>query len=128
MGQSYLIDTNIISDYLEKSFNENGMSFLKLVLNDTPNISFITQIELLSWKTNLYKENILIDFISFCEIISISDDIISNCIKIRRSKKIKTPDAIIAATALTFDYTIITNNTRDFENIEGLKFLNPYKL
>ena len=31
-------------------------------------------------------------------------------------------DLIIAATALSMDYTIITANTRDFRKIEGLKF------
>ncbi len=30
-------------------------------------------------------------------------------------------DLIIAATALSLDYTIITSNTRDFKKIEGLK-------
>lgn len=128
MEQSYLIDTNVISDFLEKSFTENGMTFLKIILNEIPVISFITQIELLSWKTSKSKEEIAEDFISFCKIITVSDDIVNHCIKIRRSKKIKTPDAIIAATALSLGLTIITNNIKDFENIEGLKFLNPYLL
>lgn len=128
MEQSYLIDTNVISDFLEKSFTENGMTFLKIILNEIPVISFITQIELLSWKTSENKEEIAEDFIYFCKIITISDDIVNNCIKIRRSKKIKTSDAIIAATALSLGLTIITNNIKDFENIEGLKFLNPYLL
>lgn len=128
MRQSYLIDTNVISDFLEKLFNENGMSFLKIVINDIPEISFITKIELLSWKTTSDNEEIAKNFISFCKVISITDDIIANCVTIRRLKRIKTPDAIIAATALSLDYTIITSNTKDFENIEGLKFLNPYKL
>lgn len=30
-------------------------------------------------------------------------------------------DALIAATAMTYDATLITNNLRHFENIEGLK-------
>jgi tRNA(fMet)-specific endonuclease VapC len=30
-------------------------------------------------------------------------------------------DLIIAATAISLDYTVITSNRRDFENIEGLR-------
>jgi predicted nucleic acid-binding protein len=49
-------------------------------------------------------------------------------VNIRRNKKIKTPDAIIAATALAFDYTLISNNDKDFSDIKGLKYINPYKV
>jgi predicted nucleic acid-binding protein len=40
---------------------------------------------------------------------------------IRRDKKVKTPDAIIAATAIANDYTLISNNDKDFKSIQGLK-------
>ena len=39
---------------------------------------------------------------------------------------IKLPDAIIAATALVYDLTLISRNVSDFKNIEGLKVLNPF--
>ena len=80
------------------------------------------------WKTNFESEFWIKEFISNCKVIPLSEVIIQNCVQIRRSKRIKLPDAIIASTALTLQYTIITNNTKDFENIEGIKFLNPYQL
>jgi predicted nucleic acid-binding protein len=46
------------------------------------------------------------------------------CVKIRRNKKIKTPDAIIAATAIVHNLTLITSDT-DFNNIENLHLINP---
>ena len=128
MGKKYLLDTNAITDYLFDSFESNGTKFLDQVVDSKPVISFITQIELLSWKTEFQTEKLIKDFISISKIIYISDEIIDNAVIIRRSKKIKLPDAIIASTALTLDYTIITNNTKDFDNIESLKILNPYSL
>ena len=104
------------------------MQFLSDLIDDEPKISVIKKIELLCWQTDSNTDFWINQFILRSEVINITEKIIQNCVAIRRSKKIKTPDAIIAATALTLDYTIITNNTKDFENIEGLKFLNPYKL
>jgi predicted nucleic acid-binding protein len=37
-------------------------------------------------------------------------------------------DAIIAASALHYGYTLVTNNEKDFTNIKGLKIVNPHKL
>lgn len=126
--ERYLIDTNVLSDFMNNSFSEKGMDFLSNLIDNEPEISLITRIELLCWKTNFESEFWIKEFILNSKIIPLSEEIIQNCIKIRRSKRIKLPDAIIASTALTFNYTILTNNTKDFENIKGLKSLNPYKL
>jgi len=40
----------------------------------------------------------------------------------------KTPDAIIAATAMSHGLTLVTNNERDFTNIKGLNVINPYEI
>ena len=49
MGK-YLIDTNCISDYLSASLSQVGMQFMDEVINAVPNISIITQIQLLCWE------------------------------------------------------------------------------
>ncbi len=124
----YLIDSNVISDYFANLFETKNADFISDVLNNNPIISFVTQIELLSWKTSEKIENGIKFFIDECEIKSINADIINHCVKLRRINKLKTPDAIIAVTALAFNLRIITNNTNDFSNIKDLKIINPYQL
>jgi len=58
----------------------------------------------------------------------ITPNVISYCVNIRREKKIKTPDAIIAAVAIANDFMLISNNDKDFKEIKGLKYINPYKM
>jgi len=40
--------------------------------------------------------------------------------------RIKLPDVIIAATALTNNYTLLTRNIDDFKNIPGINLENPW--
>jgi len=127
MGK-YLIDTNVVSDYFSAALPTNGMLFMDVVFDDIPNISIISQIELLCWKTDAAKEQQVIDFISDSIVFSITPTVITHCVNIHRNKKIKTPDAIIAATAIAHGYILITNNEKDFTNIRGLKIVNPYKM
>jgi predicted nucleic acid-binding protein len=49
-------------------------------------------------------------------------------ILIRKKHKTKLPDAIIAATALVYDLTLITRNTSDFKCIAELKTIDPHSL
>ena len=58
----------------------------------------------------------------------LSEEIILETIRLRRKQKIKTPDAIIAATALVYGRTVVTDNERDFDNIKGPKWINPTRL
>jgi predicted nucleic acid-binding protein len=45
----------------------------------------------------------------------------------RRGMPITTEDAQIAAIALTTNLTLVTRNTKDFVEIEGLKLVNPWE-
>jgi predicted nucleic acid-binding protein len=51
--------------------------------------------------------------------------VIERAIEIRRSLRIKIPDALVAATALIYEATLITRNTADFKNIRGVAVLDP---
>ena len=126
--ERYLIDTNVVSDYFSASLPATGLQFMDSVIDAVPILSVITQIELLCWKTDISNEQRVKDFISDSDILDITPDVIIHSVNIRRNKKIKTPDAIIAATALANDYTLVSNNDKDFKGIKGLKYVNPYSI
>ena len=126
--EQYLIDTNVVSDYLSASFPDAGIALLDSAIDAVPNISIITQIELLCWNTDDITTQNVKDFIEDSVVLDINPDVIVHCVALRKGKKIKTPDSIIAATALAYGYTVITANEKDFANIKGLKFINPHKL
>jgi predicted nucleic acid-binding protein len=58
-------------------------------------------------------------------VFNLSPEIVLETIRLRRKYRTKTPDAIIAATALMHGFTLITDNERDFNNIKNLKWINP---
>lgn len=126
--EQYLIDSNVVSDYLSASLSAAGIDFLDSVIDAGPNLSVISQIELLCWNTDKATTENVKNFIADSVILDISPDVIAHCVALRKDKKIKTPDAIIAATALAHGFVLITNNEKDFANIKGLKIVNPHKL
>ena len=104
------------------------MIFVANAIDQTPNISVITEIEALSWiSPDKKKETVVKAFIEDANILPLSPEVVVQCIKIRRSRKVKTPDAIIAATAIVHNLTLITSDN-DFNNIEGLKIVDPHSL
>ena len=127
MGQ-YLIDTNSVSSYLTENFSDAAMSFLDEVTNEIPNISVITEIEILSWKTSASVESIIKDFVYDSTVYSVTDDVVNICVELLRKRNIKTPDAIIAATAIVHGLALITTNEKDFSNFKSLAIINPAKL
>lgn len=127
MGPPYLIDTNIIIDYFENRLPANSIIWLEQKIDDdTCSISIINRIELFSFKAPLEDQAKLLDFTDRCSLIRLTDEIAEQTALIRQSIKIKLPDAVIAATAIVHDLTLITRNTDDFKNIPGLTVLNPH--
>jgi len=53
--------------------------------------------------------------------------VIDNATLLRQKKNLGLGTALIAATCLLFDEEVLTANTDDFKNIQGLKVVNPLK-
>lgn len=129
MGQRYLIDTNVIIDFSGGRLTQKGGDFVELLFNTDFLISVIAKIEVLGFNDVPYKLKEMEEFVNTATEFSLDEAVATQTILLRRRyKKLKLGDAIIAATAITYDLILITNNTKDFENIRGIKLLNPYTL
>ena len=129
MGQKYLIDSNVIIDYASDRLPKEGSDFVEEIFNREFLISVIVKIEVLGFEDVLHKTSAMEDFIRMAEVIPLDEKVTDTAIKLRRIyKKLKLGDAIIAATALEYDFILITHNIDDFRNISKLKILNPYQI
>jgi len=130
MGIKYLWDTNTVIYYLQQQFSPSAEKFMDDLLKENqPVISAITEIELLCWKTASDNDlKILLNFINDAVVIELEQPIKLKTAEVRKTHRIKLPDAIIAATALVYNLTLITRNTNDFKVITGLATIDPYSM
>ena len=73
-------------------------------------------------------EQTLIDFVSFSDVYPIDKETIDKTIDLRRKYRIKLPDAMIAATAIVNNLTLITHNIKDFQKITELQMIDSYTI
>ena len=125
MGATYLIDTNIAIYLLDNTLKPEDHPNLEVAASVPFNFSVITKIELLGWKTSATQERQLENFVNQSNVIDLNDAIVDTTIQIRREHKIQLPNAIIAATAIIYDWILLTRNEKDFERIRGIKLINP---
>jgi predicted nucleic acid-binding protein len=123
MGQKYLLDTNVVLDFMGRKLPEKATALLSIIIDDQINLSAINKMELLGFK--LVEQN-LVAFVSFAELYYIDDEVIDQTITLRKQYRIKLPDAIIAATAIVNNLILISHNFKDFQRIEELQYIDPY--
>lgn len=117
-----LIDTNIIIYYLDGK--PNVLDFFKQFQGQMA-ISMITVAEVLSYPYDEIERGKIERFLKKRFIwLDVSETIVFQTGRIRSQKKIKTPDAIIASTALCHNLTLVTRNVKDFEHLP-IVFVNP---
>jgi len=123
---SYLMDSNVVIDFF------NGKLPVKakeMIIDLSPEISVITQIEILSNKSiGLDEYNNLVRFVDMATIHQIDNRVVQQTIELRQNYKMKTPDAIIAATAMVLGVPLLSRNKSDFEKIESISLINPWEL
>ena len=114
-GNSVLIDTNIVLYILS-----GDKTLSDLLFNKKLYVSFITQLELLSYP-NLDKEEKLVikQFLNDCVIIDINNRIKEEVIKIKNLRKIKLPDSIILGTSAYLRIPVITSDS-DFNKVDSV--------
>ena len=128
MEQGYLLDSNVIIGYLAGKIPSSGMEVVSEIVAKRPNISVISQIEVLRFNDTPENEAVLKEFINMSKIHPLSNSIVEYTIKLCKQTKIKLPDAIIVATAIVEGYTLVTRNIDDFKKISALILLNPWDI
>ena len=128
MGITYLWDTNIVIYYLQQQFPSSAEKFMDQILESAiPSLSAIVEIELLCWKPEREEDlEVVRNFISDTRVFELEQNIKLKTAEIRKKHKINLPDAIIAATALDYNLTLLTRNVNDFKDIKGLNYVNPF--
>jgi len=118
-GNSILLDTNtvlyLLGGKISTDFLPEGVYY----------ISFITELELLSYPNISETEsNTIQQFINGIDIIDINKTIKTKTIELRKKYKLKLPDAIICATAVYLEATLITSDKK-LKKVSELKVTIP---
>ncbi len=119
-GSKILLDTNALIYFFE------GRGKITNLVVSTPEIYFsaISEIELLSTdRLNESEIDSIKAFLSLCLRVELTSEIIAQTISIRRQYHFKTPDAIIAASAIHLDIPLVSADA-DFTKITELTLVS----
>lgn len=115
-GSKLFLDTNVIIYFLS-----GDRTLADLIDCKTIHVSFITQLELLSYHDISHEEESRIsNFLSDCVITDINASIKKSVIDLRKVYQLKLPDSIIIASALYLDLPVVTSD-KVFSKIEELE-------
>jgi predicted nucleic acid-binding protein len=117
-GNRLCVDTNIILYFLK-----GDPEVIEMIADKDLVISFITELELLSFpKISPESEVTIKGLLKNCQIIDINPEVKELTIEFRRKSKLKMPDSIVAATALSLKLPLLTAD-KQFRTIEELQII-----
>ncbi|MBU4013765.1 MAG: type II toxin-antitoxin system VapC family toxin [Proteobacteria bacterium] len=120
-----LCDTNIIIEILKG--NKRTINIIESIGLENIAISSVTVMELYFGALNKRELNKIKKHLQALNIVHFDTDISESAIKLierfSKSHSLQIPDAIIAATAMTFKIELYTFNLKDFKYIDGLKLI-----
>jgi len=129
---TFLVDTNILSELARREPNPGVRTWASTV--NVVSLSVVSLEEIffgLSWRPNHRIQRWFEDFLdAHCEILPVTPEVARVCGQLRgslasRGKKRTQADMLIAATAQVNQQTLVTRNTRDFEDC-GISLLDPF--
>jgi predicted nucleic acid-binding protein len=135
----YLLDTNVLSEIRKPQGDAGVKAFVENLREDDIFISALSvgeicygveklpngpkKTELFTWLTQKLPERF------GKRIVDLDADIMIEWGRLwaRTRKTLPVFDSLIAASALARRLVVVTRNTKDFENVEGLLLLNPWE-
>jgi predicted nucleic acid-binding protein len=113
---SQLIDTDVLIDHFRgaRSFRPP---------RGHAGYSVVTRCELFAGRSA--NEPTITTVLAAMQEFAIDRAIAERAGRLRRRHGLRTPDALIAATALEHDLTLVTRNVRDFRGLPGLRMRSP---
>jgi len=112
-GTEWLLDTNVVIGLLKQQ--TAAIDLIERYPFDLSKaaVSQITRMELLGFPNLAHEEEVsIVDFLKYCRILFIDETVEQQAIQLRRNSHCKLPDAIVAATALVNDLTLLTLDLR----------------
>jgi len=134
-----MLDTNVISELQKPNCNQNVKSFSEEIHWEDMYLSVITVGELCYGVEKLPSGKKKHDLSVWLytklpewfngRIFEIDTEVIIEWGKIRAvtERQLPVADSLIAACAITNNSFLVTRNTKDFEDIEGINLLNPWE-
>mgnify|MGYP000120138957 CR=1 FL=1 len=117
-GNRLFVDTNILIYFLK-----GDQEVIEMLSDKNPVISFITELEVLSFPgDSSNNEEIIKGLLKNCSIIDINSEIKKRTITFRKKSNLKLPDAIIAATAQFTGLPLLTGD-QQFKSVKGLDII-----
>ncbi len=124
---TYLLDTNSLIYYfqgapqLDPVFRQIGEGAAR------PVVSIITEIELLGFPRLTRQDEARIrSLLSGFAVVAVDERIASQAVALKRRHGLKTPDAIIAATALVENACLVTRDQILLDKVPEVQSLNPF--
>jgi predicted nucleic acid-binding protein len=134
-----MLDTNVISELQKSNCHQNIRSFAEEIRWEDMYLSVITFGELCYGVEKLPSGKKKHDLSVWLyaklpewfhgRIIGIDTEVITEWGKIRARTERQLPvaDSLIAACAITNHMFLVTRNTKDFDDIDGINLLNPWE-
>jgi predicted nucleic acid-binding protein len=125
----FLLDSNVILDFIGNRLPVPATLEIHRFLQAYSFNSIITRIEVMGYNGSKDEMDKFEEMFGSLIEIELSENIVQKTIHLRKSyQKIKLPDLIIAATALEYNFQLITHNLDDFKSITGLTLIDSYSL